>query len=111
VNGGQLISISGAPGYPQGHQRCGLSSMVRRTRSTCRRGTPRSSAPNWPCSSNTAVGLETRGSSGRTRQRRAAHPDQNRAIREWAVSKGYEISARGRIKQEIVDAYHEKAGR
>jgi hypothetical protein len=41
----------------------------------------------------------------------AAHPDQNRAIREWAVSKGYEISARGRIKQEIVDAFHAKAGR
>ena len=41
----------------------------------------------------------------------AAHPDQNRAIREWALSKGYEISTRGRIKQEIVDEFHEKAGR
>jgi nucleoid-associated protein Lsr2 len=41
----------------------------------------------------------------------AADPDQNRAIREWAVSKGYEIAARGRIKQEIVDEFHEKAGR
>ena len=39
------------------------------------------------------------------------HPDQNRAIREWAMSKGYEISARGRIKQEIVEEFHQKAGR
>jgi hypothetical protein len=41
----------------------------------------------------------------------AAYPDQNRAIREWAQAKGYEIAPRGRIKQEIVDAFHEKAGR
>jgi nucleoid-associated protein Lsr2 len=41
----------------------------------------------------------------------AAHPDQNRAIRQWAQAKGYEIAPRGRIKQEIVDAFHEKAGR
>jgi Lsr2 len=41
----------------------------------------------------------------------AAHPDQNRAIREWAQAKGYEIAPRGRIKQEIVDAFHQKAGR
>lgn len=41
----------------------------------------------------------------------AAHPDQNRAIREWAQSKGYEVADRGRIKQEIVDAFHQTAGR
>ena len=40
-----------------------------------------------------------------------AHPDQNRAIREWAQSKGYEVAERGRIKQEIVDAFHQTAGR
>jgi hypothetical protein len=40
-----------------------------------------------------------------------AHPDQNRAIREWAQAKGYEIGHRGRIKQEIVDAFHKTAGR
>ena len=39
------------------------------------------------------------------------HPDQNRAIREWAQTKGYEVAERGRIKQEIVDAFHERAGR
>jgi hypothetical protein len=48
---------------------------------------------------------------GRPRASAGAHPDQNRAIREWAMSKGYEISARGRIKQEIVEEFHAKAGR
>jgi hypothetical protein len=37
--------------------------------------------------------------------------DQNRAIREWAQSKGIAVSDRGRIKQEIVDRYHAEAGR
>jgi hypothetical protein len=37
--------------------------------------------------------------------------DQNRAIREWAVGKGMDVSDRGRIKQEIVDRYHAEAGR
>ena len=41
----------------------------------------------------------------------AVHPDQNRAIREWAQSKGYEVAERGRIKQEIVDAFHQTARR
>jgi len=27
------------------------------------------------------------------------------AIREWATANGYEVSARGRVKAEIVDAY------
>ena len=38
-------------------------------------------------------------------------PDENRAIREWAQAKGYEIAQRGRIKQDIVDAFHEMSGR
>jgi hypothetical protein len=37
--------------------------------------------------------------------------DQNRAIREWAQSKGIPVSDRGRIKQEIVDRYNAEAGR
>jgi hypothetical protein len=36
--------------------------------------------------------------------------DQNRAIREWAQSKGIKVSDRGRIKQEIVDRYNAEAG-
>jgi hypothetical protein len=51
-----------------------------------------------------------RGGAGRA-SAGSAHPDQTRAIREWAQAKGYEVAERGRIKQEIVDAFHEKAGR
>jgi nucleoid-associated protein Lsr2 len=37
--------------------------------------------------------------------------DQNRAIREWAQAKGYHVAPRGRLKQEIVEAFQHKAGR
>lgn len=37
--------------------------------------------------------------------------EQNRAIREWARSKGKTISDRGRIPEEIVAEYHASAGR
>lgn len=52
---------------------------------------------------------------GGTRRRKAPKPagpsntmtkDQLAAIREWARKNGYEVSDRGRIKAEIVDAYH-----
>jgi hypothetical protein len=48
---------------------------------------------------------------GGSRTGRAAHPDHNRAIREWAAAKGYDISQRGRIKQEIVDEFHRNTDR
>lgn len=41
----------------------------------------------------------------------AVETDQNRAIREWAQAKGYEVASRGRIRQEIVEAFHKRAGR
>ncbi|MCT2076068.1 histone-like nucleoid-structuring protein Lsr2 [Dietzia cinnamea] len=31
--------------------------------------------------------------------------EELQAIRDWANNNGYEVSSRGRIKQEIVDAY------
>lgn len=37
--------------------------------------------------------------------------EQNQAIREWAIGQGYDIAGRGRIKQEIVEAFHRSAGR
>jgi hypothetical protein len=40
-----------------------------------------------------------------------AEKEQNRAIREWAIRKGFDVAPRGRIKQEIVDEYHRSAGR
>ena len=36
---------------------------------------------------------------------------QNQAIREWAKSRGIEISDRGRIPAHIVEQYHAGAGR
>ena len=39
------------------------------------------------------------------RPRRA--PAETRAIREWALANGYEISTRGRIPAEIEQAYHD----
>jgi hypothetical protein len=32
--------------------------------------------------------------------------EQNRAIREWAVKNGYEVSERGRIPVSVVEAFH-----
>ena len=40
-----------------------------------------------------------------------ADRDENRAVREWAQAKGFDIAARGRIKQDIVDAYQRAGGR
>ncbi|GAA0733342.1 Lsr2 family protein [Dactylosporangium roseum] len=51
-----------------------------------------------------------RGAAGRPRGSRGDR-DQNRAIREWAVGAGYQVSERGRIKQEIVDQFHAANGR
>ena len=41
----------------------------------------------------------------------AAGKDQNRAIREWAQRKGFDVAARGRIRQDIVEEYQKTAGR
>lgn len=45
-----------------------------------------------------------------TRSRRTATRASGRtdlsAIREWASANGYEVASRGRISQEIQDAYH-----
>jgi hypothetical protein len=40
-----------------------------------------------------------------------AEREQNRAIREWALSKGIEVSDRGRIRSDLVERYHAEAGR
>ena len=41
---------------------------------------------------------------------RGSAPDRepNRAIREWAEENGYEVAPRGRLKQDIIDAYHQR---
>jgi hypothetical protein len=34
--------------------------------------------------------------------------DENRAIREWALNNGYEVSERGRIPASVVEAYNNR---
>lgn len=41
---------------------------------------------------------------------KASNKEELAAIRRWARDAGYEVSDRGRIKQEIVDAYHAARG-
>jgi hypothetical protein len=47
----------------------------------------------------------------RRRGSAAAERDQNRAIREWAQAKGFQVAERGRISQGIVEEFHRTAGR
>ena len=57
------------------------------------------------------AGRKTSGASSGSPRRKpspadgAGKRDDNQAIREWAEANGHEVSARGRIKKEIVDAY------
>ncbi|PXY31161.1 histone-like nucleoid-structuring protein Lsr2 [Prauserella muralis] len=51
--------------------------------------------------------------SGRGNAKQASRPasvdrEQNQAIRAWARKNGYEVSDRGRIPSEVVEAYHKK---
>jgi hypothetical protein len=40
-----------------------------------------------------------------------AEREQNQAIRAWAQRKGIPVASRGRIRQEVIDQYHQRAGR
>jgi hypothetical protein len=51
-----------------------------------------------------------RGGRGRPVLSARAEREQNRAIREWAQSKGLEVSDRGRIRADIVERFHAEAG-
>jgi hypothetical protein len=66
-------------------------------------------------SAGTKVGrsatVPSRTSAGRGRGTTRGDRDQNRAIREWAQGAGFQVSDRGRIKQEIVDQFHASTGR
>jgi hypothetical protein len=55
----------------------------------------------------TRVGRSGPGRVGRPagRSRTSRDRDENRAIREWAADNGYEISGRGRIPQNMAEAY------
>jgi Lsr2 len=49
-----------------------------------------------------ATGPARRAGSGRA----SVDREQNAAIREWARKNGYNVSDRGRIPAEVLDAYH-----
>ena len=55
--------------------------------------------------------VAARAGAGRGRGPARGDRDQNRAIREWAQGAGFQVSDRGRIKEEIVDQYHAMNGR
>jgi hypothetical protein len=48
---------------------------------------------------------------GRARGGVVAEREQNKAIRAWAIRKGLDVAARGRIRSDIIDQYHREAGR
>lgn len=57
------------------------------------------------------VGGRRRGRpAGATRARGAIDREQSAAIREWARRNGHNVSTRGRIPAEIIDAFHAAAG-
>jgi hypothetical protein len=58
--------------------------------------------------SGRAASASTRGA---TRRPAVAEREQNKAIRAWAVRKGMDVAPRGRIRTDIIEAYHREAGR
>ena len=49
-------------------------------------------------------------SAARPGSSRSSDRDQNKAIREWASKNGYEVSERGRIPQNVIEAYRAAHG-
>ncbi|BBY24220.1 hypothetical protein MSTO_44250 [Mycobacterium stomatepiae] len=52
------------------------------------------------------VGGRRRGRSGTGRGRGAIDREQSAAIREWARRNGHNVSTRGRIPADVIDAFH-----
>jgi hypothetical protein len=52
------------------------------------------------------VGGRRRGRSGSARSRGTIDREQSAAIREWARRNGHNVSSRGRIPADIIDAFH-----
>lgn len=53
-------------------------------------------------------GGQARRSAGSGSGRAAVDREQNQAIREWARKNGMNVSDRGRIPAEVLEAYHKK---
>lgn len=52
------------------------------------------------------VGGRRRGRGGSGRGRAAMDREQSAAIREWARRNGHNVSTRGRIPADVIDAFH-----
>jgi hypothetical protein len=52
------------------------------------------------------VGGRRRGRAGAARGRGAIDREQSAAIREWARRNGHNVSSRGRIPADIIEAFH-----
>ncbi|WP_030517893.1 Lsr2 family protein [Nocardia sp. NRRL WC-3656] len=52
------------------------------------------------------VGRIPRGKNSRTGTRAVADREQTKAIRDWARNNGYNVSSRGRIQADIIEAYN-----
>lgn len=50
------------------------------------------------------------GGGGMPARRPAVDKEQNQAIREWAIKQGMKIADRGRIPQEVLDAFNGRPG-
>ncbi|NKY50976.1 histone-like nucleoid-structuring protein Lsr2 [Nocardia vermiculata] len=55
------------------------------------------------------VGRKRKGASKTASPRATPDREQTAAIRHWARANGYQVSSRGRIQKDIIEAYH-KAG-
>ncbi|GAA2416772.1 histone-like nucleoid-structuring protein Lsr2 [Mycolicibacterium llatzerense] len=57
-------------------------------------------------SSRSAKGGASRGRGKKAAGKGLTSKDELTAIREWAQQNGYDVASRGRIKADIVEAYH-----
>ena len=64
--------------------------------------TPKAAEP----SSRSAKGGASRGRGKKAAGKGLTSKDELTAIREWAQQNGYDVASRGRIKADIVEAYH-----
>jgi Lsr2. len=56
-------------------------------------------------------GRSSSGGRGGSRRPAVSEREQNKAIRAWAIRKGYDVAPRGRLRAEIIEQYHREAGR
>ncbi|MDH6243671.1 histone-like nucleoid-structuring protein Lsr2 [Mycobacterium sp. OTB74] len=66
----------------------------------------RSDLKKWVEASRRVGGRRRGRSTGSARGRASIDREQSAAIREWARRNGHNVSSRGRIPAEVIDAFH-----